>query len=189
MGINKILVWERNYEDTQTIEVLRFNSKKNLFNIESIVNGILNGQPTSIEYFIKIDKNWKVKEVRIKTLIREDNPIVLKSGIDKRWYDEMNNEIPELKGCIDIDISLTPFTNTLPIKRLGDSLLKRTKLNVLYLNLADWKFEKVEQYYTKLSNNLYKYEGVFRGFTAELPVDNFGFVTTYPNLFERVYPE
>ncbi len=185
---NKTLVWKRDYENTHTIEVLQCKNENNWFDVKSIVSGILNGKPVVIEYFVRIDENWKVKTVKIHSLITKDKSIVFKSGSGERWYDETNNEIPELRGCIDIDISLTPFTNTLPIKRLGDSLVNRTRINVLYLNLTDWKFEKVEQYYTKVSNNLYRYEGVFRNFVAELPIDNFGFVTSYPTLFERVYP-
>ncbi|RAU82295.1 putative glycolipid-binding domain-containing protein [Pontibacter arcticus] len=183
----KILIWKRDDESTQTIEVLKFNNTKAGFQIKSLVSGILNNRPILIEYHIIIDQKWKVKEISLISLLTKDK-LVLKSGLNERWYDEKNNEIAELKGCIDIDISLSPITNTLPIKRLGDSLIKRTKITVLYINLTNWKHEKVEQYYTKISNNLYKYEGVFRNFEADLPVDNFGFVMTYPTLFKRVFP-
>lgn len=183
----KIMVWKRNDGDTQTLEVLQFQAADHGFSVKSLVSGLLYGYPVLIEYNVEIDKSWRVTQLRLNSLLKDGKSIVLKSGPHTKWYDETNHEIPELKGCVDIDISLTPFTNTLPIKRLGNALLKRTEITVLYLNLTDWKFKKVQQYYTKLSNNRYKYEGIFRNFVAELPVDDFGFVTTYPGLFERLY--
>lgn len=184
---NETLIWKRDDESTHTLEVLNFKVD-NGFKVKSVVSGMLNGTPLLIDYSLVIDKNWKVNEVNLTSLLDDRNSIILRSGHEQTWYDEKNNEIPELKGCIDIDISITPFTNSLPIKRLGDSLKERTKIIALYFNLTDWKFKKVEQYYTKLSDRLYKYEGVFRNFEADLPVDGFGFVTTYPSLFDRLYP-
>lgn len=63
-----------------------------------------------------------------------------------------------------MDIPITPFTNTLPIKRLGNPLGQKTKITVPYFYIKNWSFKKVGQYYTKLTDNLYKYEGVFRNF-------------------------
>ncbi len=35
---------------------------------------------------------------------------------------------------------------------------------------------------------LYRYEGRFRGFSAELPVDSDGLVIDYPETFRRIWP-
>jgi len=129
----KILIWKRDDESTHTTEVLKFNIAKGGFQVNSVVSGILNNKPILIEYHINIDPKWKVKKIRVLSLLTSEK-LVLKSGDNERWYDEKNNEIPELKGCIDIDISLSPFTNTLPIKRLGDSLIERSKITILYIN-------------------------------------------------------
>jgi len=185
----KIIIWKRDDDESSTSETLQFKKYGKDFIARSIVNGLLESQPILIEYQVIINRNWIVKEVEIKSLLGESNKITLKSDSNGKWYDMDNQEISELDGCIDIDISITPFTNTLPIKRLGSSLEQKTKITVLYFDVRNWGFKKVEQYYTKLTDNLYKYEGVFRDFVADLPIDNSGFVTTYPELFKRLYPK
>ncbi len=184
----KIVIWQREEGATNTLESLQFKKHGNDFIAKSLVNGIIKGRPILIEYHLIISGNWLIKEVEIRSLLAHKN-ITLKSGSNGKWYDVDNQEISELDSCLDIDIAITPFTNTLPIKRLGNSLKQRTKITVLYFDIDNWRFKKVEQYYTKLSDNLYKYEGVFRNFVADLPIDDYGFVTTYPGLFKRVYPK
>lgn len=185
----KTVVWKREGEQTHTLEVLHLQHTGEGLWVRSRISGILNEQPVLMEYQIALDKDWKVKKVEVFSLLDDDNRITLQSGRNEKWLDANQNEISELTGCIDIDLSLTPFTNTLPIKRLGNTLLRRTKITVLYINLDDWSFKKVEQYYTKLADYLYKYEGAFRNFVAEIPTDDFGLVTSYPGLFERLYPK
>ena len=184
----KTVIWQREEGETNTLETLQFKKYGNDFIAKSLVNGIIKSRPILIEYHLIISGNWLIKEVEIKSLLAHKN-ITLKSGSNGKWYDVDNQEIPELDGCLDIDIAITPFTNTLPIKRLGNSLKQRTKITVLYFDIDNWCFKKVEQNYTKLTDNLYKYEGVFRNFVADLPIDDYGFVTTYPGLFKRVYPK
>ncbi len=190
MSIEKeeIIIWRRS-DESSTLETLKLKKYRRDFIVKSIVNGILEDQPMLVEYQLIINRNWIVKEVEIKSLLDKRNKITLKSDSNGKCYNEDNQEISELNGCIDIDISITPFTNTLPIKRLGSSLEQRTKITTLYLDIKNWEFKKAEQYYTKLTDNLYKYEGVFRHFVADLPIDNSGFVTTYPKLFKRLYPK
>jgi hypothetical protein len=183
-----IIIWKRESVDTTTIETLRLIKVYNDYSIKSIVNGTLAGKPLLIEYRISIDKTWNVKTVEIESKLNDSLKISLKTDSIGKWFNNDNQEIKELNGCIDIDIAITPFTNTLPIRRLGSILKERTKINVLYFDIASWSFKKVEQYYTMLDSNLYKYEGAFRNFTANLPTDNYGFVTSYPNLFKRIYP-
>lgn len=77
--MDKAVIWERNYNSTQTIEVLQFSSECNGFNVKNLVCGILNGEPILIEYYIVIDEDWKVKEVRLNSLLKGDKSIVLKS--------------------------------------------------------------------------------------------------------------
>jgi len=100
--------------------------------------------------------------------------------------------VPALDGCIDVDISATPFTNTLPIRRLGLKPGEAANLKVAYLAIPEMRVEPARQRYTCLERDdqggLYRYEsldGEFAGFTADLPVDAGGLVLDYPGLFRR----
>ena len=57
---------------------------------------------------------------------------------------------------------------------------------MLYINVFDNTVKPVTQWYTRLSENKYLYEGVLKDFKAEITVDEDGLVTEYPGLFSRV---
>ena len=100
---------------------------------------------------------------------------------------------PELEGCSEVDIQVTPFTNSLPIRRLKLGKGQSAELRVAYLPVPALTPVAVAQRYTCLeplgeSGGRYLYEGLFRGFRAELPVDPDGLVTDYPETFRRQWP-
>src|SRR3978361_2383266 len=70
------------------------------------------------EYFIKTTKDWKTFIVDIKYRINnKQNTIRLEKDFAGNWLSDGDKD-DRLKDCIDVDISITPFTNTLPINRL-----------------------------------------------------------------------
>jgi len=58
---------------------------------------------------------------------------------------------------------------------------------VAYISTPDLQVTRVEQAYSCVElNREYRYEGIFRNFTANLSVDEDGFVIDYPTLFTRL---
>jgi hypothetical protein len=84
---------------------------------------------------------------------------------------------------------LTPFTNTLPINRLNLTEGDSKEIEVVYFDLPSSNFSPLKQRYTNLGNGIYKYESLASGFTANLEVDNEGFVINYPGIWQRVFNE
>ncbi|MCZ4245804.1 putative glycolipid-binding domain-containing protein [Pedobacter punctiformis] len=179
------LIWK----GQDSIENFLFNATENGYTAIGFVNGMDDHQPFCIRYKINISKDWKVKDIEIQSLTDEKKRVFLSTDLNGNWYNENNKHCPEFNGCNDIDISLTPFTNTLPINRLGEKLKNRTRIEVVYFKLPEFEIRKVIQYYSLLKPGLFKYEGVLKDFTADLPVDDDGFVIHYPDLFERIYTE
>ena len=97
-----------------------------------------------------------------------------------------------LDGCEYVDISDTPFTNTLPIRRLGLASGESAVISVAYFDGAELQPWPELQRYTCLQQDsdggLYRFESLDGGFTADLPVDADGLVFDYPGLFRRVLP-
>ncbi len=91
-----------------------------------------------------------------------------------------------LTGCIDIDIVLTPLTNTLPVRRLKLDPNEQRQIQVLYVDVLEGTITSVYQRYTKLRQNVYKFETVPNDFEADIIFDDNGFVVSYPGLFDRV---
>ncbi|HVN28269.1 MAG TPA: putative glycolipid-binding domain-containing protein, partial [Candidatus Binataceae bacterium] len=92
---------------------------------------------------------------------------------------------PQLRGAIDVDIAVTPFTNILPIRRLGLSEGQRAEILVVYFQLPQLTVTTDRQRYTRLGNRVYRYESVDSDFTRDIEVDERGLVVTYPDLFRR----
>jgi uncharacterized protein len=161
-----------------------------------VADGLILGvarQPFRIHYEIRCDQQCKLHAVHVSLLGDSARSLHLLTDGEGSWTTEREEALPSLSGCRDVDISVTPFTNTLPIRRLalrsGDSVT----LPVVYISVPQLQVEVTEQRYTCLetasSGGRYRFEGLERGvatFTAELPVDQDGLVMDYPGLFRRV---
>ena len=95
--------------------------------------------------------------------------------------------LPKLRGAIDVDISATPFTNTLPIRRLSMRLGQSEEILAVYVQVPSLAVSTDRQRYTCLeAGKRYRYESVDSDFTRDIEVDEHGLVVNYPGLFRRV---
>jgi hypothetical protein len=96
--------------------------------------------------------------------------------------------MPELRDCIDVDITATPFTNTLPINRLRLAPGQATDVRVVYVTAPSLEISVSAQRYSRRSDSEIFFESPAHDFTALLPIDDAGLVIDYPQLFMRAYP-
>jgi uncharacterized protein len=150
------------------------------------INGVRNQQPFCIHYKIEITASWQVSSFHIKQERLTPTELKLTSDLHGHWFDKDNNHIDAFDNCIDIDISLTPFTNTLPVKRLQFELQESKLLDMLYINLPEFELQKVQQRYTRIGQHEYLYDNVSTDFTAALPFDENDIVKDYPGIFQRI---
>jgi uncharacterized protein len=156
-----------------------------------LVIGLEAGRPFRIHYEIRCDERWRVREVRVATPDSERPVLELLADGEGHWKRRGGELVPELDGCIDVDISATPFTNTLPIRRLGLEPVESEELTVTYIRVPELLVGPERQLYGCLEEQadggLYRFEALPSGFTAELPVDAEGLVIDYPGLFRRAW--
>jgi hypothetical protein len=92
-----------------------------------------------------------------------------------------------LYGAFDVDLTGSPLTNTLPIRRL-DLLKAQTgvahRLSVAWVNLPSLEVVQADQIYTSLGDGLIRF--ATETFSADLVVDDDGFVADYPGLAKRI---
>lgn len=113
--------------------------------------------------------------------------ITLQSDGDGKWRNGEGKRLPALAGAIDVDFSASPFTNSLPIRRLNLGAGEATEIAVAYVRFPDLELFVDRQRYTCLSpGQRYLYESVDGTFSAEIDTDDLGLVTLYPGLFRRV---
>jgi hypothetical protein len=92
----------------------------------------------------------------------------------------------ELTGVMDVDISVTPATNTLPIRRLSLDIGDTAPVDAAWIRVPDMIIERLPQQYTRTSDFHYRYESGNGAFTAVLEVDDAGVVVRYGDLWERI---
>jgi hypothetical protein len=156
-----------------------------------LVIGLEAGRPFRIGYEIRCDNLWRVREVRLAVPELERPVLELLADGQGHWEKWGGESVPKLDGCIDVDISATPFTNTLPIRRLELKPGESEELAVTYILVPELLVGPERQRYgcleTREDSGLYRFEALPSGFTAKLPVDADGLVIDYPGLFRRAW--
>lgn len=151
--------------------------------VTSTIVGCDQGKIYKVDYAIQLNKDWEVLSFEIECHHHHKFFRISSESDGKgNWISDGKTQ-HQFKGCIDIDIPLTPFTNTLPIRRLQLDKGGEGKIQVLYLDLLAQEIRSVQQRYQRLSEDLYHYENVPNDFEADIRVDEFGFVVNYPTLF------
>ena len=173
------------------LEQLRLAASGSGVVAHGVVIGLEAGRPFRIGYEVHCDGRWRVRNVRVAAPDSERPVLELLADGDGRWKRRGGEPVPELEGCIDVDISATPFTNTLPIRRLGLEPGESEELVVTYIRVPELMVGPERQRYGCLegraNGGLYRFEALPSGFTAELPVDADGLVIDYPGLFRRAW--
>jgi len=160
---------------------------------DGLILGVEEQKPFRVRYEIHCDQHWRVRTVLVSVLGHATQTLSLATDGKGRWTSETGVELTSLRGCMDVDISATPFTNTLPIRRLALHPGQSALLSMVYISIPQMQVAAVEQRYTCLERTAeggrYRYEsleGDVSVFKAELPVDGDGLVGDYPGLFRRV---
>ena len=153
---------------------------------DAAVLGTAGDNVFAARYRIVCDSSWRVRKVKIAQ-IGYDRPVELTSDGIGNWVDGSATALPELGGAIDIDISVTPFTNTLPIRRLSLQPGQSEEILAVYVQLPGLIVSTDRQRYTCLeADRRYRYESLESHFTRDIEVDDHGLVVIYPGLFRRV---
>jgi uncharacterized protein len=156
---------------------------------DGLVVGQLKEQSYRIQYRITCDKGWNVQAIRASNLL-QDNSFSL-TRREEQWLDGRGQPMAALRGCTEVDIMVTPFTNTLPIRRLKLEPGQAKNIVVIYVRAPDLNLARLEQRYTCLSRDaaggVYRYENLSSNFTSELQVDSDGLVVDYPGYFKMAW--
>ncbi|HEV8610100.1 MAG TPA: putative glycolipid-binding domain-containing protein [Thermoanaerobaculia bacterium] len=142
------------------------------------------GEACRLSYRIVCDPEWRTRSVEVDGWLGPKEARVdarvertgewLAGGID----------LPEISGCVDVDLNFSPSTNLLPIRRLNLAVGEEKTVRAAWLRFPSFRFEPLEQSYRRLSRERYRYRSAGGRFETELEVDESGFVTRYPGFWE-----
>jgi hypothetical protein len=157
---------------------------------DGLVLGVEDDAAFRLRYTVRCDSRWRVRRVEV-SFVDGGRGLSLDADGEGRWFDGSGAAVPALDGCVDVDITATPLTNTLPIRRLALKQGESAAIRVAYVTTPELRVAPDEQRYTCLEADAdggrYRFEQVGSGFTAVLQVDADGLVEDYPELFRRVW--
>ncbi|HEX6068930.1 MAG TPA: putative glycolipid-binding domain-containing protein [Longimicrobiaceae bacterium] len=142
------------------------------------------GQPCCLEYTVECGPDWVTRSARVRgSAAGAVVDLKIEADPERRWRVD-GAERPEVEGCLDIDLNFSPSTNLLPIRRLDLAVGEQASVRAAWLRFPSFSLEPLQQRYHRLDGGLYRYESGGGRFTADLLVDESGFVTRYPGVWE-----
>lgn len=154
--------------------------------LKGTVLGILEDlRPMLANYEVHCDESWLTQRVQVeRTIGKETKTLTLSVEEGGLWHGS-GKELNQVRGCLDIDLSVTPATNTLPIRRLDLGIGNSESVIAAWIKFPELELQPLPQRYTRKAENIYIYESD-PGFSAEIVVDDQGLVISYPGGWERI---
>ncbi len=170
--------------DAEGVEHLTLEAINGRITATGVVTGRAGGDPFGAWYRLALDARWQVKQLAVH--LTDSRWFIATSRRPGHWLDADGHRLAGFDGCIDVDLAGTPFTNTLPIRRLDWEPDQARDLDMLYLDFATLEARRDRQRYTCLAPKRFHYDGLASGFSADIAIDDHGLVTDYPGLFKRL---
>lgn len=140
----------------------------------------LRGKPAEVHWTIEVDEKWVTRRAdveldlagttRVRRLTSDGNGAWQLDGKDR----------PDLDGCLDVDLEVTPATNTMPIRRVGGS----AEVDAAWVQFPSLDVSRLSQRYERLGDRRWRYGS--GSFKAMLETNTAGIVVRYQNVWEAV---
>jgi hypothetical protein len=149
------------------------------------------GVVMSCRFDVQLDLAWQTVDVQVSSWTDVRRAHRLTVDRQRRWRAD-GEPREDLSGCVDVDVSATPLTNTFPLRRLdalpaGESVT----LPVAWVDVPSLEVHRVLQRYTRLSDPrpgrpaTWEYADPIHG-AFLLSVDDDGVVIDYQGFATRV---
>lgn len=140
----------------------------------------INGGAGACSYALQLTEDWEFIELVVRACGRE-----LEVRLTDRGWEVDGAARPDLKAAREVDISVSPLSNTLPIRRLGLAVGESADITTAYILVPELEVTTDPQRYTRTGENEYLYESRDSDFHRSIIVDADGLVIEYPGLFIR----
>jgi len=183
-----VAVWRR-LDIPHWLDHCHLRGSKLGWSLEGTITGVQDDQPFRAQYRVTVDRLWRTRLGGV-TVWRgaEQHGFKLGRSDEGEWTAFSSGAaLDPLAGLIDVDISLTPATNTLPIRRLGLEVGESAETTAVWIR-PDLNIEPLPQRYTRTGEQTYLYESGadYTAFQREITVDAQGLVVSYPGVWERL---
>jgi hypothetical protein len=144
-----------------------------------------NGTAAWLAYRVSCDQAWRTLRGEVQgwlgeravecTIIRAANGAWTFNGA----------LVPGLDSLVDLDLSFTPATNFLQLRRIALAVGHAADVPVAWLEVSKGSLEFLPQRYERRTETTYWYEAPTVGYAGLLEINSTGFVSVYPGLWEE----
>src|SRR4051794_11998129 len=177
------ILWRR--LDRPGHDVARLKESDNGSILEGTAVFVEDYQPCRLDYHVVLDTVWRTVAVGVSGWLGLQ-PIEVNAAVNaKREWVINGRACPEVQDCDDIDLSFSPATNLLPIRRMSLPVGEKAFVRAAWLRFPACVLEPLDQTYERVGDRSYQYESAGGAFVARLEVSAIGFVTRYADLWQE----
>jgi uncharacterized protein len=170
------VAWRR-ADEVETDEHATVTIRDTGLSLVGTVLGAHEGVPLRIEYRVMTDAAGMTTAAHVRELRGFGQRVLTLERSAKGVWSVDGQVDRSLRGCADVDLSFSPSTNTLPIRRLRLGIGASQTIQAAWVRFPELSVEKSAQTYTRVDEFTYRYES--GTFSAELVVDDDGLVASY----------
>lgn len=138
----------------------------------------------ALDYVVRCDEQWHTLSADIAG-VHDDREVRLHALRDNGSWLLNEAEQPGLDGVADIDLSFTPATNLMPLRRLLEGRDTSLQTSAAWLRYPEPALTRLDQTYARTGQpDVMSYFADQTDFATQLSFDQTGFVTLYPELWE-----
>ncbi len=142
-----------------------------------------------VEYVLRISPTWNVRQFMLFRDLEEPDLWLATDG-RTRWGEMNGAHRTELDGCVDLDLTCSPFPHTLPIRRLPLEPGEAAELPAVRVDVETLAVVSHRMRYSRLGSHRWRIEQLGMAVPAadpvELDVDEHGVPVDWEGEFRRV---
>jgi hypothetical protein len=139
----------------------------------------------AVTYVIRLSAIWQVRQF---LLFRDLDEPDLWFGADGtgRWGEMNGAHRHDLAGCTDIELPVTPFTNSIPIRRLALDVGAMADVTAAMADVVTLGVVPVQRRYERLTARRFRRTNLDSNEVIEFDIDEYGLVHDEPDAFRRL---
>jgi hypothetical protein len=170
-------------------EVVFLHTDGDDLRVEGATAAVEDGEAWAVQYSIALGSGWTTRSARVVSRSAGGaRELRIEGDGAGRWRID-GEPVPELDGCLDVDLEASAFTNALPVHRLGLAIGRAADAPAVYVRAPGLHVERLEQRYVRLDDaergQRYGYAAPRFRFECELSYDAHGLVLEYPGIAVR----
>ena len=144
------------------------------------------GTPFAVSYRVTCGATGATERATMRVLCAgvESDHVLVRSPVGAWTWN--GTPKPELDGLLDVDLSITPSTNTPPLRRLDLAVGQQAEVTAAWVRFPVVSVTPLRQLYRRVSGTTYTYEAPDLDFETDIECDEDGIVRRYSGLWTAV---